>query len=140
MARTVYVPRDAIEVVYVSLNEELMYNEYEWEDALESVLDSLDYKFPSLERDYRWNGREGRIVRSNSNVEVGYSGYNNMVAWWVLPKNKRGGVSKKADNSATSISKALNKILPTQMGTVVELVCVFSNGEGYFRQRGDGVS
>ena len=136
MARSVYVPSSSVTVVFAHLNDEVMYNEYEWGDAVSSVMDTLTNKYTSLSLATRWHGREGRVVLANDFVEVGYSGYGSIVAWWVIPKSQSGNVSKRVATLAKNMSKVLDKAVGNYMGDVVEFVGAFSNGEAVFRRKG----
>lgn len=82
MARSVYVPSRAANVVYASFEDDADY----WEDAIDNVAYDLMAKYPSLEKPSspRWVGREGRVILENKLVSVVVSEYCGLVALSVV--------------------------------------------------------
>ena len=70
MARSVYVPSRAAEVVYADAS--WMEDSFDWDDAIDNAVYALKAKYPSLEKPARdrWIGNEGRVILENKLVSI----------------------------------------------------------------------
>lgn len=130
MARSVYVPSRAAEVVYADAS--WMENSYDFDDAIDNAVEALQAKYPSLEKpsSNRWIGREGRVILENKLVSIVVSEYCGLVAISAVVEAGYGALAERFGNNINLSSAA------RAFGN--ELVCRgrFSNGEAIFDRRG----
>lgn len=86
MARSVFVPRDALDVAYIALDDDD--DPYYYENLLAFYAHSLCIHWPSMRPlDRRtYYGREGRILAENRLCRIGESSYGTMLALWIVPQ------------------------------------------------------
>lgn len=97
MARSVYVPSRAAQVVYASFEDDADY----WEDAVDNVVYALKAKYPSLEEPAgrgRWIGNEGRVILENKLVSIVVSEYCGLVALSVVVEYGYGALAERFAN------------------------------------------
>lgn len=127
MARSVYVPSRAAEVVYADAS--WMEESYDYDDAIDNARAALKAKYPSLSDADRWIGREGRVILENKLVSIVVSEYCGLVAVSAVVEAGYGALAERFGNNI-DLSPAANAF-----GN--ELVCRgrFSNGEAIFDRK-----
>lgn len=129
MARSVYIPSEAAEVVYADAS--WMEESYEFDDAVDIAIDALRARYPSLERPSRtrWIGREGRVILENKLVSIVVSEYCGLVAISAVVEAGYGALAERFGNNID--------LTPAANAFGAELVCRgrFSNGEAIFSRR-----
>lgn len=130
MARSVYIPSEAAEVVYADAS--WMEESYEFDDAIECAIAALQDKYPSLEQPSRtrWIGNEGRVILENKLVSIVVSEYCGLVAISAVVEAGYGALAERFGNNIN--------LTPAANAFGAELVCRgrFSNGEAIFDRRG----
>lgn len=124
MSRSVYVPREALDVVYVALDEA---DDYDY--LIEYYAHSFGLNWPTMRPLYRCThyGAEGRILAENRLCRIGISTYGNLLALWIVPQED--APLALAERWALSIGPTFE-----QYGTHL-LIGHASNGEAFFRRR-----
>lgn len=127
MARSVYVPSRAAEVVYADAS--WMECGYEFDDAIDSAREALKAKYPSLSDADRWIGREGRVILENKLVSIVVSEYCGLVAISAVVEDGYGALAERFGNNID--------LAPAAAAFGDELVCRgrFSNGEAIFDRK-----
>lgn len=129
MARSVYIPSEAAEVVYADAS--WMEEGYEFDVAIECAIAALQDKYPSLKQPSRarWIDREGRVILENKLVSIVVSEYCGLVAISAVVEAGYGALAERFGNNI-NLSPAANAF-----GS--ELVCRgrFSNGEAIFDRK-----
>ena len=130
MARSVYIPSQAAEVVYADAS--WMEDSYEFDDAIDNAIEALCAKYPSLQRPTRnrWIGNEGRVILENKLVSIVVSEYCGLVAISAVIEEGYGALAERFGNNIN--------LSPAADAFGAELVCRgrFSNGEAIFDRRG----
>ncbi|WP_420607415.1 hypothetical protein [Novosphingopyxis sp.] len=87
MARSVSYPTGAI--VAYQLFEPENEGDWDWEfcDFVEHITDTAREKFPSLEPNEGWRGREDRILLRNAYADFGISIYGGLAAIWIAERD-----------------------------------------------------
>lgn len=127
MARSVYVPSRAAEVVYADAS--WMEVSYEYDDAIDNARAALKAKYPSLSDADRWIGREGRVILENKLVSIVVSEYCGLVAISAVVEDGYGALAERFGNNID--------LSPAAAAFGDELVCRgrFSNGEAIFDRK-----
>ena len=89
MGRSVYTPSETEVAIYASFDSE---DEYEWNDAIDVLVEQLEAAYPSVGSDSGWIGREARVVASSR--LLGFAWRTTwalslplaLVMWWVFLK------------------------------------------------------
>lgn len=132
MARSVFVPGDAINVAYASF--ECSDCPEEFSDSIVNAEYALREKYPSLKPASGWVGNEGRIILENAFTKVVVSEYCGLVA-----------VSAAASPNPLApawVEKLDLSIAAACFGPVLNKIGSASNGEAFFKpadgiERGD---
>lgn len=82
MSRSVYVPREALDVAYVALDEA---DDYDYDYLIEYYAQAMGLHWPTMRPLYRCThyGAEGRILAEN---RLCASVYYNLLALWIVPQ------------------------------------------------------
>lgn len=126
MSRSVYVPREALDVAYVALDEA---DDYDYDYLIEYYAQAMGLHWPTMRQPYRrtFFDSEGRILAENRLCRIGISTYGNMLALWIVPQED--APLALAERWALSIGPTFE-----QYGTHL-LIGHASNGEAFFRAR-----
>lgn len=129
MARSVYVPSRAAEVVYADAS--WMEASFDWDDAVDNAVYALKAKYPSFEKPARnrWIGNEGRVILENKLVSIVVSEYCGLVAISAVVEYGYGALAERFANKID--------LSPAADAFGAELVCRgrFSNGEAIFDRK-----
>ena len=130
MARSVYIPSEAAEVVYADAS--WMEFDYDFSDAIDNAVEALRARYPSLERPSRdrWIGREGRVILENKLVSIVVSEYCGLVAISAVVEAGYGALAERFGNNI-DLSPAANAF-----GDELVQRARFSNGEALFDRKG----
>lgn len=86
MGRGVSVPCDATIVTYIDISE--VHDEYDFEDMVMNIMETLKNKMPSLQDSDKWIGREDRTILENDLTYIGTSTYCDVMSLWIVPKDQ----------------------------------------------------
>ena len=129
MARSVYVPSRAVEVVYADAS--WMEDSFDWDCAIDNAVYELKAKYPSLDKPARdrWIGNEGRVILENKLVSIVVSEYCGLVAISAVVEDGYGALAERFGNNID--------LSPAAAAFGDELVCRgrFSNGEAIFDRK-----
>ena len=129
MSRSVSVPKEAVLVVYESLDEYLdeSLDESLWEFYIEDLEARALSLWPSLTKCDIWLGNEDHALLENDLAFFGVSQYGDLVSIWMVPKDSWDSFPQLAENWLNRIEANFNK----EFGTY-EKIGSFSNGECLF--------
>jgi hypothetical protein len=127
MARSVYVPSRAAEVVYADAS--WMEGSYEFDDAIDNAREALKTKYPSLSDADRWIGNEGRVILENKLVSIVVSEYCGLVAVSAVVEAGYGALAERFGNKI-DLSPAAGAF-----GDELVYRARFSNGEAIFDRK-----
>lgn len=83
MSRTVSIPRNAVKTAYADASE---LDQDDWDDAVSTLRETAQARYPSLTRCSLWLDREDRAVLTNGHAYIVISEYNGLVALSVVAK------------------------------------------------------
>lgn len=132
MARSVYVPSAATQVVYADASG--IEDSYDFEDCIDNLKSVLQSRYPSLDspRRPRYFGNEGSVVLENQLVSIVISEYCGLVAISVVPEDRYIALAERFANQINLAPAA------ECFGDELSLRGRFSNGEAIFnRKQGD---
>lgn len=126
MGRSVYVPSGAAIVAYIDVSD----YEEDFNDLIDNIAYELKAKYPSLDDDDGYLGREGSVLLSNKLVKVGTSEYCGLAAIFVIPEEG----NNLALNFARKIEAGFKKVVRDVAGPLYAKVGSFSNGESVYEK------
>lgn len=137
MGRSVFVPNDALAVVYTLTSA--VEDDYDadldaWNGEVGEVVAALQGRFRSLyPPDRRTHvGREGVVKLQNDLVRIGLSEYSGLVAWWVIARYD--DVEALATKFTEHVESELQRAVSLIYGERLEFVARASNGEVAYRR------
>ena len=122
MGRGVSVPYGATIVTYIDISE--IHEEYEYEDMILNIIETLRDKMPSLQDSDTWIDREDRTILENDLVYIGTSTYCDVMSLWIVPKDQY------LDLSYNWINKIAHHV--TKLGDLIKQGTM-SNGVSVFK-------
>ena len=129
MARSVYVPYAAAQVVYADGSD--IQDSYDFDDCIDNLKYVLQSRYPSLAEPSRPRhfDNEGSVILENQLVSIVLSEYCGLVAISVVPEDRYNAL---ADRFANQINLA-----PAAQcfGDELSLRGTFSNGEAIFNRK-----
>lgn len=127
MGRGVSVPRDATTVTYIDISEIDTEDEYEYEDMLLCIMETLRDKMPSLRDSDEWIGREDNTILENQLVYIGVSSYCDIMSLWIVPKDQYLDLALNWIYKVAHHVKELGNL--TKQGTMSNGVSVYKRKE-----------
>ena len=139
MSRSVSTPSGAAVVVFAAMDttashdEQGQYDEegmqFEWDNCIDNLRDSLTARYPSLSKCDRWLGREDHGILSNRHATVTVSEYCGLVAVCLVPTDE-----PMAGHWCEQIEPGFRKVVGEVFGGTLRKVATASNGEAFFEQ------
>lgn len=133
MGRSVSAPSNAV-VVYDSVEME---DSWEWDDYVDDLRYQVRQKYPSMQSDDGWLGREDRVLASNSHAYFGVSEYCGLVSIWLVARHEttgRYGYSVDLDGKEGLAESWVASVAPGFMEAFGSMVKdgSMSNGQGVY--------
>lgn len=85
MGRSVCVPCEAVEVVYIDHQAS---EDFEWQDFVEDVRAVVRERYPSFEDEDRWADREERIILENGHAKIVLCEYCGLASVSLVPRHQ----------------------------------------------------
>ena len=134
MGRSVMTVSNAAAVVYFTDDEGM--EEWEWDDLIENVQDTIKGHFPSFQKceKWKWLADECRVILVNGHADITISEYCGLVAVCLVPYADYDGehielslawCNQIAGNWAALLNKAFGGLVKTGTG---------SNGEAFYKR------
>jgi len=89
MGRSVDYPRDAESVVFLDVELDAGEEYGQWHDFIDAIRDVLTERFPSLDPDDSWIGRELHSILDNCHARVVVSHYGDVVSISLVAKDEQ---------------------------------------------------
>jgi hypothetical protein len=126
MARSVYVPSAAAQVVYADGSDIQDSDDFDY--YVDEAVYALKAKYPSLAAPSRprYFGNEGRVILENQLVSIVLSEYCGLVAISVVPEDRYSALAERFANQISLAPAA------QCFGDQLSLRGRFSNGEGVY--------
>ena len=128
MGRSVYTPSETEVAIYASFDSE---DEYEWNDAIDVLVEQLEAAYPSVGSDSGWIGREARVVASSRLARITVSEYCGCVAVCIVPE---GANEALACRWARQVAPRFETIVASAFGNTMRRLGTFSNGEAVYQR------
>ena len=119
---SVSVPSGAEVVTYIDICE--LTDEYEYEDMLLNIRETLKDKMPSLQDCNKWIDREDNAILENELVYIGVSSYGDIMSLWVVPKEQYLDLAYNWTNKIAQHVTKLGDL--TKQGTMSNGVSVYN--------------
>lgn len=128
MGRSVSTPHNAVAVAYAHRSFE---DEWDWEDFEYDFKYRCKRRWPSLEDEDRWIGRENHVLLENQHARIGLSEYMGLVAMWIVPQEDEWYPEHNSlhEHWCNQIADRFKRVF----GELLH-VGTFSNGEAVFRR------
>lgn len=98
MGRSVSTPAGAVAVAYSHFEPEDVHDpvtaQEEFEFYVEDLQNAICAKYPSMQPDDGWAGREDRIIASNDHAVAGISEYCGLVAIWLSSRDDNSHIGE----------------------------------------------
>lgn len=132
MGRSVSTPSNVALVAYQSHEME---EEYEWDDFIDYIKESMHDIVPSFEECDRWIDREDHAIMENNLCYAGVSEYCGIIAIWTLHKNEHYGCDEEyVEQFAPAFTKRIREKFHERFGQIVK-VGTFSDGTSVYENR-----
>lgn len=134
MGRSVGIHPDAAAVVFI--NSEPTETEDEWEWFVADLQDVIAQEFPNFELEFKWEGREGRVILENDYAQVIIYTYSSLVSVCLVPREDAETGDEPPQNTEWCgvVEDDFRRCLHESDFDCLELVGRFSNGEAVYRR------